>query len=94
MWLFGLCSVDIGAGNAGKPTKGLAGDNVQAIERWSSTSPWRGMSMATVVRILDKLAAGPGDGEQFTLTRRGTSNIRWAGLDHHGIRHALTAGRC
>ncbi len=75
VWLK-LCSVEL---PNGEPLKGQDGDNVQAVERWQPASPWEGLSMSMVVRILDRFVTGTPEGEQFTLNRTGKTNARWAG---------------
>lgn len=52
-------------------------DNVQTVHRWEPPSPWAEFPMSMVTRILDRLAKGPGNGEQYYLT--GGTSDRWAG---------------
>lgn len=55
------------------------GDQVQAVRRWEPPSPWNGIPMNVIVKILETIAAGPSEGEQFTLKTNGASKLRWAG---------------
>ncbi len=52
-------------------------DYVQAVERWEAPSPWDGMPMTMVLRILDKIQAGPGNGEFYAYAA--SAKDRWAG---------------
>lgn len=56
-----------------------AGDHVGAIVAWNPPGVFDGMSMATVVRILDTLDADMENGERYTLSRSGKDQSRWAG---------------
>ena len=53
------------------------GDSVQAIEHWEPPAAFAGADMPALVRILDRLNAGPGEGEQYAY--RSNSRDRWAG---------------
>ena len=55
------------------------GDQVQAVRRWEPPSPWNGIPMNVIVKILETIAAGPSEGEQFTLKTNGASKLRWVG---------------
>lgn len=55
------------------------GDNVQTVARWAPTSPFDGIPMPIVVRIMDVLSKGPSSGEQFTAAGNGADKARWAG---------------
>lgn len=72
VWLR-LSGVDIGNETTERPA-----DFVQAIGRWHPPSAWEGLSLKLALDVLDRIQAGPEDGEQFTLTRGGRSR-RWAG---------------
>lgn len=67
MWLR-LCDVEL-----------HNGDHIQAVTRWHPPSTFEGVSMASVVRIMDRLHAGPGDGEQYTMRPTSSDKSRWAG---------------
>ncbi len=67
-----LVSVDIGNGKNGR-----ASDKVQAVERWEPPSAWDGMPWSMVLRILDKIDAGPGGDEYYALGKQAKG--RWAG---------------
>lgn len=54
-------------------------DHVQTVERWEPESPWEGIPMSVVIRILDAIEAGPGNGEQFTTRANSADKSRWAG---------------
>jgi hypothetical protein len=71
LWLR-LVGEDIENGDGGRQS-----DRVQAVERWEPPSPWEGTPMSMVVRILDKIDAGPGEGEFYALAP--LSKDRWAG---------------
>lgn len=72
---FRLVGVALGNGTPEYP----AGDNVQTVEQWEPPSPWEGITMAQAVDILEAIERGPSPGEQYTSSRRGRSNGRWAG---------------
>lgn len=55
------------------------GDTVSALTRWIKPTPWDALDSRLLGEIFGALRAGPGDGEQFTLTRRGRDAPRWAG---------------
>ena len=67
--------VDIPLGNAAPEYP--EGDNVQAIEHWEPPGAFGGTDMQTLARVLERLAAGPGAGEQYAY--RSSSRDRWAG---------------
>lgn len=67
-----LTSVDIDNATAGRPS-----DHVQTVARWEPPSAWEGMPMSMVVRILDKIDAGPGNGEFYSGSPQ--AKDRWAG---------------
>lgn len=72
---FRLESVELGNATDEYPE----GDNIGVATTWTPPSPWAGVPMSTVVRILDAIEAGLGDGDYYTGTRRGRANARWAG---------------
>ena len=57
-----------------------AGDTVSALIRWNKPSPWETLDRGVLAEVFAALRRGPGDGEQYTLSRRGRDNVRWAGL--------------
>lgn len=71
VWLR-LVGEDIDNAANGRPS-----DRVQAVERWEPPSAWDGMPWSMVIRILDKIAAGPSDGEFYSLSPQ--AKERWAG---------------
>jgi hypothetical protein len=56
------------------------GDMVSALVRWKKPSAFDALDPFAMAKVFDELSAGPGDGEQYTLTRRGEDNARWAGF--------------
>jgi hypothetical protein len=52
------------------------GDEIQAVERWDVPSPWDGMPWTTIINILDKIDAGPEDGERYSDNKQ--AKERWA----------------
>ena len=73
-----LQGIDLGNG-----TDQHDADQVQTVTRWVPPSAFDGIPTPTVIRILDDLEAGPGNGEQYYLT--GGVSDRWAG--HVIMRH-------
>lgn len=73
---FEMAEVNLGNCTATYP----AGDNVSALRRWIKPTPWEALDGRRLGAIFTALRAGPGEGEQFTLTRRGRDNPRWAGF--------------
>jgi AAA domain len=66
--------------NLGNATKLYpAGDTVSALVRWRRPSAWDALDGYTLALIFAKLRDGPGEGEQFCLTKRGREAPRWAG---------------
>jgi hypothetical protein len=55
------------------------GDNIAVATVWAPPSPWDGMPMDVVIRVLELVEHGPTDGEFYTASRRGRSNDRWVG---------------
>ncbi|MFC0384353.1 helicase RepA family protein [Muricoccus vinaceus] len=72
---FHLASVALGNETPAYPK----GDNVQVIEAWEPPDVWKELSVADLNAILDRIAAGNGQGQRFSGSRRGRSNTRWAG---------------
>lgn len=72
---FHLASVPLGNGTPAYPH----GDNVQVIEAWEAPDVWKDLSDADLNAILDRIAAGNEQGQQYSASRRGRSNTRWAG---------------
>lgn len=70
-----LETVPLGNATADYPN----GDSVAAIAPWRPPSPLRGLSAADCNRVLDRIAAGDGDGAAFSAHRTGRSAGRWAG---------------
>ena len=68
-----LASVSLDNGDEDYPQ----GDHVQVVEAWSPPSPWDGIPWSLIVRMLDKIEAGPGDGEYYAKAKQ--SKDRWAG---------------
>ena len=71
---FEMVEVALGNGNAIYPQ----GDSVSALRRWTKPRPMA-MTGPQLCQVFDDLRAGPGDGEQYTLSKTGPSNPRWAG---------------
>jgi hypothetical protein len=64
------------------------GDQVGAIVPWKPPSPLRGLSIADCNAVLDRIAAGDGDGAAFSAHRTGRAAGRWAGqvlVEQHGF---------
>lgn len=57
-----------------------AGDTVSALSRWTKPSAFDALDQPTLAAIFAALRRGPGNEEQFTLTRQGRINGRWAGF--------------
>lgn len=53
------------------------GDLVQAIAYWAPPSPWDGIDWRLIADMLEKLQAGPSEGEQYAEGKQ--SGDRWAG---------------
>lgn len=68
-----LVSVPLNNGNAEYPD----GDSVQVAAPWEPPTPFEGMPWAMIVRILDKIGAGTGDGEFYAKAKQ--AGDRWAG---------------
>lgn len=68
-----LVSVNLDNGSDGRPA-----DQVQTVERWEPPSPWDGMPWSMVMRILDKISAGPSPGEFYAFSPQ--AKDRWAGV--------------
>jgi hypothetical protein len=71
LWLK-LVGVDLENSKTDRPS-----DRVQTVEKWEQPSPWEGMPMSMVVRILDKIERGPEPGEFYAFSPQ--SKDRWAG---------------
>lgn len=69
-----LDSVPLGNGTPEYPK----GDNVQALAAWQPPSVWQQLSDTDITAALDLIAAGPGQGQRWTLSRRHPAT-RWAG---------------
>lgn len=52
------------------------GDSVQVAETWTPPSPWDGIPWALIVRMLDKIDAGPGPGEFYAAAKQAN---HWCG---------------
>ena len=74
MW-FEMVERNLGNGTKLYP----AGDTVSALRRWSRPTAWGSLDRYTLGVIFTELRAGPGDGEQFTLSRAGRDAPRWVG---------------
>jgi hypothetical protein len=72
LWLK-LIGEDLGNAANGRPS-----DREQAVERWKPPTAWAGMPWSMVMRVIDKIDAGPGDGEFYTPSPR--AKDRWAGV--------------
>ena len=70
---FRLADVPLGNATPDYPD----GDSVQAIEHWQPPAAFAGADMPALVHALDRLNAGPGDGEQYAY--RSNAKERWAG---------------
>jgi hypothetical protein len=68
-----LVGVNIGNADSEYPD----GDSVHTLEPWNPPSPFDGVPWTDVVGILDRIEAGPGEGERYAFTRQ--SKDRWAG---------------
>ena len=79
-----LVSVALGNGTPQYPK----GDFVQAIERWQKPSAFKDLSAADLNEALDAIAAGPGQGQRYSLSNAGRGGgTRWAGrvlMERHG----------
>jgi hypothetical protein len=71
VWLK-LISEDLGNAADGRPS-----DRVQAVERWEPPTPWDGMPWSMIMRVLDKIEAGFGEGEFYAAAPQ--AKDRWAG---------------
>lgn len=69
-----LVGVRLGNGTPDYPE----GDTVRTLEAWTPSSPFEGLADADINDALDLIAAGPGQGELFTASRR-NSTARWVG---------------
>lgn len=67
-----LIGADIENAAGGRPA-----DVVQSVERWDPPSPWDGMPWTMIVRVLEKIDAGPTPGEFYSLQPQ--AKDRWAG---------------
>lgn len=76
---FEMCEQHLGNSTPTYPD----GDTVSALRRWRKPTPWDCLDLPMLRQIFDELANGPGEGEQYTLSRSGPSAARWAG-------HAIT----
>jgi len=62
------------------PVELPCGESVQTVKRWDPKGTlFEGLDMATCVRVLETIADGLPDGEQYRLTKQGPSAARWAG---------------
>jgi len=52
------------------------GDSVQVAETWAPPSPWDGIPWALIVRMLDKIDAGPEPGEFYAFAKQAN---HWCG---------------
>ena len=52
------------------------GDSVQVAETWAPPSPWDGIPWALIVRMLDKIDAGPEPGEFYAAAKQAN---HWCG---------------
>lgn len=61
----------------GNATRSRPSDRVQAVERWEPPSAWDGLPWSMVHRVLDKIEAGCGEDEFYSLAPQ--AKERWAG---------------
>jgi hypothetical protein len=78
---FRLVSIDLDNATADLPS-----DKVQSVERWEPPSVWHGMPMSMVIRILEQIDHGLGEGRYYSPAKtttdkaKGEDNVdRWAG---------------
>lgn len=67
-----LASVSLENGNDEYPQ----GDFVQVVETWAPPSPWDGIPWSLIVRMLDKIDAGPEPGRFYAAAKQAT---HWCG---------------
>ncbi len=68
-----LASVSLNNGDDEYPL----GDSVQVAETWAPPSPWDGIPWALIVRMLDKIDAGPEPGEFYAAAKQAN---HWCGV--------------
>lgn len=84
-----LDSIALGNGTPDYPK----GDHVQALTAWQPPSVWQQLSEEDIGAALRRIAAGPGQGQRWTLSRRHPAT-RWAGrvlVDDFGLTEAQAA---